>query len=201
MVDGELRQFDLNFSKTLLQNQEVAAAEARFPGLVEAMAKASRPLLQQQAGDRLDHLYPRIAAVIQTDLSPPEIAELSAFFGSTEGQSVLRKMSESVDASPVFESAAKDGKITEEAVKAQQWIAAMVAAGKYSAADRAALENLAKRPVFAKLQALQLKLRTIILDVMNSPDPAHDKQIDDVMSAAVAAHIEMLKGQSAKPSK
>ena len=201
MIDGELRQFDLNFPRTLLQNKEVAAVEARYPGLIEAMAKACRPLLGQQVGERLDRLYPQLAATIQADLSQSEIAELKAFFGSPEGQSILKKTADSVDAGPVYDSAAKDGQVSEEAMKAQQWIATLSAVGKYSEADRAALMSLKERPVFAKLAAVQQELRKMVVDAMRAPDPAYEKQTNDAMSAAVANHIETLNAQSTKAPK
>jgi len=198
MIDGEVRQFDINFSKTLLSREEVAAAEAKYPGLVAAMAEASRPLLIRQTGGRLDRLYPRVAGLIQAELTPAEIAELTSFFGSPAGRNILEKMAQSVDASPVYEQAAKDGQVTEDAVKVQQWMTAMNAVGKFSDADRAALADLRKRPVFAKLSQLQTKFRTMMIETMGGSDPAYEKEIEAAMSAAVAAHLEKL---GAKPRK
>jgi hypothetical protein len=198
IVAGELWQFDLNFSKTLLADDGIQATEAEFPGVVEAMAKASRPLVAEQMGKIVDGLHVQLGRLIAAELTAEEIGELTAYYGSPAGQNLLRTMVASVDASEIYQSAMKaDRALTEEDMEAQISAAARKATPRLSDSDRDALLALMKRPVFAKLGILQTRSRKFMIDAVNAPDPAYEKRLDEVMGKALEAHIASVQVKKA----
>lgn len=201
-IEGELRQFDLNFSKTLLQNAEVKAIEDKYPGTVDAMARAVRPLLAEETGKIAEGAYPRMAKLLADELTGSEIAELTAYYGSPAGRNLLRQLVESMDASSIYADALKnDGKVSADSANAETFIAAFKATGQLSAEDFQALRSLRERPLWPKLQAVQPKMQKIIVDATTAPDPAYEKQVETVMSAAAEGHIRSLAAQPKKQSK
>ena len=200
-IEGELKQFDLNFSKTLLQNADVKAMEAKYPGTVDAMAKAVRPLLAEETGRIADGAYPQIARILADELTTAEIAELTAYYGSPAGRNLLRSLVESMDGSSIYADALKNGgKVSDDAASAESFVAAFKATSQLSPADFQALRALRERPVWPKLQAIQPKVQKIIADATNAPDAAYEKHVEAVMSSAVESHIRSLQPAS-KPKK
>lgn len=198
-IQGELRQFDLNFAKTLMQNEDIKDVEGEYPGTVDAMARAVRPLLAQEAGKIADGAYPEIARVLAGELTGPDIAELTAYYGSPAGQNMLRRIVDSMDASSLYAEAMKnDGKVSDEAATAETFIAALKASSQVSTSDRDTLKALMQRPVWPKLRAMQPKIAKILIDATNAPDPAYDKQVEEVMTSAAEAHVKSLRPR-AKP--
>lgn len=200
-IDAELKQFDQNFVKTLLQEDGAKELEADYPGLTAAMAKAVRPLVAAETARIMDQAYPAMAKVLATDLTGEEIAELTAYYGSPAGKNLLRQTANSIDASDVYAQAAKNQRVTEESAAAQAFMAGIQATAQISDADRQALKALTERPVYAKLQTVQPKILKIILDASNAPDPAYEKRIEEAMSAAVEAHVNAASAKSGETSK
>jgi len=200
-IEGELKQFDQNFSKTLLLDEGGKALEAQYPGLTAALAKAVRPIVAETTARIIDQAYPAMAKGLAAGLTGEEIAELTAYYGSPAGQDFLRQMANSIDASDVYRQAAKNGRVTEDAATAQAFIAGIQATAQLSDADRQALKALTERPVYAKLQSIQPKLMKIILDASNAPDPEYKKRIEETMSAAFDAHVKAAAPKPGQTSK
>jgi hypothetical protein len=195
-IEGELRQFDLNFSKALVQNADVKAIEDKYPGSVDAMGKAVRPLLAEETGRIADASYPQIAQILANELTGAEIAELTAYYGSPAGRNLLRSLVQSMDGASIYGEALKNGgKVSDESANAETFIAAFKATGQLSPADFEALRALRERPVWPKLQAVQPKIQKIIKDATDAPDPAYEKHVEEVMAAAIQAHIQSLADQ------
>src|SRR4029453_15400662 len=114
-IETELREFDLNFRKALLQQPDVQKVEADYPGVVDAMAKEARPVIAEQAGRVADRTYPVVAKLLGSEFTPNDIAELTAYYGSPAGQRLLRHVMESVDTSDQYAAAAQGKNVgTEE---------------------------------------------------------------------------------------
>jgi hypothetical protein len=201
-IEGELKQFDLNFGKTLVQNAEVKAIEDKYPGTVDAMAKAVRPLLAEETGKIADGAYPQMARILADELTGAEIAELTTYYGSPAGRNLLRSLVQSMDGASIYAEALKnDGKVSDESASAETFIAAFKATAQLSPTDFQALRALRERTVWPKLQAVQPKIQKIIMDATNASDPAYDKQVEKVMSAAAEAHIRSLAEQPKRQAK
>ena len=201
-IETELREFDLNFRKALLQQPDVQKVEADYPGVVDAMAKEARPVIAEQAGRVADRTYPAVAKLLATEFTPNDIAELTAYYGSPAGQRLLRHVMESVDTSGQYAAAAQGKNVgTEEDASAQAFIASMKAMGQLSEADWQELKKLSQRPAFVKLHALQPRLSKLVQDSANAPDPDYDKRIEDVMGAAVSGHIKAHQANAGKDAK
>jgi hypothetical protein len=201
-IEGELKQFDLNFSSALLKDKGVQEVEGKYPGTVEAMAKAVRPLLADETGKIADRAYPKIAAILSSELSGPDIAELTAYYGSPAGRNLLRQLVESMDASSIYADALKnDGKVSQDTASTETFIAAFKATSQLSAEDYQALRTLKKSAVWPKLEAIQPKIQKILVEGTDSPDPEYEKQVEAVMSAAAETHIRSLAGQPKQQAK
>lgn len=201
-IEGELKQFDQNFSSALLKDKGVQDVEGKYPGTVEAMAKAVRPLLAEETGKIADAAYPKIAEALSAELTSADIAQLTAYYGSPAGRNLLRQLVQSMDASSIYADALKnDGKVSQETATTETFIAAFKATSQLSPEDFQALRALKASAVWPKLQAIQPKIQKILMEGTEAPDPAYEKQIEEVMSAAAEAHIRSLADQSKPKSK
>lgn len=200
-VSAELREFDLHFKETLLQQREVKELDEKYPGLVDAMARSVRPLVAEQTIKVSDGVHPAIAKILVTELNPREIAELSAYYGSPAGRNWMRAMANSIDASDIYKSAITGKEPTQGDADGQLFIASMKAMGNVSDADRQALKTLMASPVYSKLRVVQAQLKKIIMEASLATDPEYEKRVEEVMTAAVADHITALEASSSKPSK
>ena len=201
-IETELKQFDLNFRRAVLQQAEIQKVEADNPGVVDAMAKAARPLIAEQAGRVADRTYPAVAQLLAREFTKEDIAELTTYYASPAGQRLLRHVTDSMDTSDQYAAAAQGKTVaSDEAASAQTFIASMKAMGQISESDWQELKKVSERPAFAKLHALQPRLTKLVLDSANAPDPDYDKRIEEVMAAAVEAHVKAHKAGVVKDAK
>ena len=191
MIEAEMSQFDQHFKRSILNGRTQEEADGDYPGLIDALVKAARPLVERYTERAVAEMQSSVAELIETRLQADEIAELTQFYESPTGQHVLRSMADSVDASAIYEQAVEqpDEPVTRTQVTAQIRAAATAAAEKYSDADQAALIEFMKRPVFAKLAGIQPALRQMMADLHNRTDPEFEAEVSEVLASAMSAHM------------
>ena len=85
LVDMEVREFDKHFVPSLRSDPEVKSLDDQYPGLIEAMHKASRGLVAEAMGRSVERIHAAIAKLIETSFTPADIVELANFYRSPIG--------------------------------------------------------------------------------------------------------------------
>ncbi len=191
LVEMEVREFDKHFVSSLRSDPEMKSLDDEYPGVFEAMHKASRGLVSQAMGRSVDQIHLSVAKLIENSFTPADIAELSDFYRSPVGQKTIRQMAESADAGQVYRRAVEEPefKLTGEQVAAQVHDNARKAVQTFSPEEQMEMMLFMAKPSFGKLAKAQPQIQKILADEFNAPDPEFDRQVEQAMAAAIEQHI------------
>jgi hypothetical protein len=191
LVDMEVREFDKHFVASLRSDPELKSMDDEYPGLLEAMHKASRGLVSQAMGRSVDQIHLSVAKLIEASFTPADIADLSDFYRSPVGQKTIRQMAASADASQLYSQAveAREFKLTEDQIAAQVHDNARKAVQTFTPEEQTEMMLFMARPSFGKLARAQPQIQKILAEEFNAPDPEFDRQVEQAMGAAIERHI------------
>lgn len=200
LVDMEVREFDKHFVSSLRSDPEMKSLDDEYPGVFEAMHKASRGLVSQEMGRSVDQIHLAVAKLIESSFTPADIVELSDFYRSPVGQKTIRQMAASADAGQVYSQAVKERefKLTEEQVAAQVHDNAKKAVQNFTPEEQMEMMLFMAKPSFGKLAKAQPRIQKILADEFNAPDPEFDRQVEQAMAAAIERHIASFEKTSAR---
>ena len=191
LVDMEVREFDKHFVSSLSADPELKSMEDEYPGLFEAMHKASRGLVSQAMVRTVDQIHRSVAKLIEASFTRADIAELSDFYRSPVGQKTIRQMAASADAGNLYNQAVeqREFQLTEEQVAAQIREYARKTAQTFTPEEQTEMMLFMAKPSFGKLAKAQPQIQKILADEFNAPDPEFDRQVEEAMGAAIEQHI------------
>lgn len=191
LVDMEVREFDKHFVPSLRSDPELKALEEEYPGVFEAMHKASRGLVVEATGRSAGKIHAAVAKVIETNFTAADIAELTSFYRSPVGLKTLQQMAASADAGQVYQNAVSDSgfKLTEAQIDSQIHESAQKAAQTFTPEEQTEMMLFMAKPSFAKLAKAQPQIRKILAEEFNAPDPEFDRRVEQAMGAAIEKHI------------
>jgi hypothetical protein len=191
LVDMEVREFDKHFVSSLRSDPEMKSLDDQYPGLFEAMHKASRGLVAEAMGRSAGKIHATVAKLIESSFTPADIAELSDFYRSPIGQKTIRQMAASADASRIYQQAIKDQEfhLTGDQIAAQVHENAQKAVQSFTPEEQTEMMLFMAKPSFGKLAKAQPQIQKILADEFNAPDPEFDRQVELAMGAAVEQHI------------
>ena len=200
LVDMEVREFDKHFVPSLQSDPELKSMEDEYPGLFEAMHKASRGLVVEATGRSAAKIHAAVAKIIEVSFTSADIAELTKFYRSPVGLKTLRQMSASADAGQVYQTAVSENefKLTEAQIDSQIHESARKAAQTFTPEEQTEMMLFMATPSFGKLAKAQPQIRKILADEFNAPDPDFDRQVEQVMGAAIEQHIASIEGSGGK---
>lgn len=191
LVDMEVREFDKHFVPSLRSDPELKSLEEEYPGVFEAMHKASRGLVVEATGRSAAKIHAAVAKVIEANFTAADVAELTHFYRSPVGLKTLRQMAASADAGKVYQDAVSESefKLTEAQIDSQIRDSARKAAQTFTPEEQAEMMLFMAKPSFAKLAKAQPQIRKILADEFNAPDPEFDRRVEQAMGAAIEGHI------------
>lgn len=200
LVDMEVREFDKHFVPSLSSDPDMKSLDDDYPGLFEAMHKASRGLVAEAMAKSVDQIHLSIARLIQNSFTPADIVELSNFYRSPIGQKTIQQMAASADASQVYQRAVeeKEFKLTEDQIAAQVRDNAKKAVQGFTPEEQTQMMLFMAKPSFGKLAKAQPQIQKILADEFNAPDPEFDRQVEDAMGAAIEKHIASFENTGGK---
>lgn len=200
LVDMEVREFDKHFVPSLKSDPDMKSLEDDYPGVFEAMHKATRGLVAEAMARSVDQIHLSIARLIETSFTPADIVELSDFYRSPIGQKTLQQMAASADASQVYQRAMEERefKLTEDQIAAQVHDNAKKAAQSFTPEEQTEMMLFMAKPSFGKLAKAQPQIQKILADEFNAPDPDFDKQVEEAMGAAIEQHIASFEKNGGK---
>lgn len=200
LIAMELREYDKNFVASLRSNSELKSLDDEFPGLIDAMHKASRDLVGEATGRTVDRIHMAVARLIETDFTAAEIAELSDFYRSQIGQKTIHQMAASSDTSQLYQQAVEDPdfKLTEKQIAGIVRDSAQKTAESFTAEEQTQMILFMAKRSFLKLAKVQPAIQKILADAFNAPDPEFEKRIDEAMATAIDQHIVRFEMSGAK---
>jgi len=191
LVDMEVREFDKHFVPSLRSDPEMKSLDDQYPGLFEAMHKASRALVADAMGRSVGKIHAAVAKIIETSFTPADIVELTNFYRSPVGLKSVQQMAASADGGQVYQQAVAQSefKLTEDQVASQIKESARKAAQTFTPDEQTEMMLFMAKPSFGKLAKAQPQIRKILADEFNAPDPDFDRQVEQAMSKAIELHI------------
>lgn len=200
LVDMEVREFDKHFVPSMRANAEMKALDDQYPGLFEAMHKASRGLVAEATGRSAQKIHAAVARLIETSFTSADVAELTDFYRSPVGLKTLRQMAAAADAGQVYQQAVNDGDftLTQDQISVQIQESARKAAQTFSPNEQTEMMLFMAKPSFGKLAKAQPQIRKILADEFNAPDPDFDRQVEQAMATAIEQHIASIEKSGGK---
>ena len=198
LIEMEVREFDKHFVPSLQSDADLKSLEETYPGLFEAMHKATRDLVAKGMGRTADQLHEAIAAMIQEQFSTADVAELIGFYQSPVGQKSVRQMANAADATAIYQQAVDqdDFKLTPEYIAEQNRLNATKAAKTFTPDEQAQMILFMAKPSFTKLARVQPQIQKILAEKVNAPDPDFDREVEQAMSSAIEQHIASFEEKS-----
>jgi hypothetical protein len=133
----------------------LVVAERRFPGLMDAMIDAARPILQRIGLEYQAEFRPKMIAAIKTVLSDEEALVAKEFYLSPIGRKLLGGVATHSDTRRSIEGYLDNDEIDEQDVRGDIRATAGKAVAQLTDDELAALARMAlEKPALMKLQAL-----------------------------------------------
>ena len=200
LVDMEVREFDKHFVASLRSDPELKSLDDQYPGLFEAMHKASRGLVAEATGRSAGKIHAAVAKLIEANFTPADIVELTDFYRSPVGRKTVQQMAASADAGQIYQQAVGEDefKLTENQISAQIQESARKAVQTFTPDEQTEMMLFMAKPSFGKLAKAQPQIRKILADEFNAPDPDFDRQVEQVMGTAIEQHIASFEESAGK---
>ena len=179
----------------LEQQPDLAALERDHAGIVAAMYQAGRPLIIEIERRNAVKVQKTLAAIYQNELTVADMEAARRFFSSDTGKKILRGMFDPAAVKNMVEIAARNPEAKLEAQtlsRVQMQTALTMAAGLSEEDERNSAAFLATSSG-TKMHALTPRVQAKVLEIVNSPDPDLQAQLESTMEAAALRFIERPK--------
>lgn len=188
-------QLDKLVTETLPQRMQkdpqVAGAEQRYPGLVQAMVHAMEPALRRRATEKLPPLIERVGAVYAEEMDTPALEQAIAFFESPAGKQLIFNIATKGDLSGVMdEAAANSGRISEGAVQQTLLRNASGAVQGMGTANSDALFRFTISQAGRLLARANHRVPAIVAALGSQNAGAEAQEYGDLMRAAAEAYVQ-----------
>jgi len=97
-ITGALDNYKRQFLRSLSSDPAIASLEQKYPGISIAAMAAGRAVMEKGLQEDIPKIHLELAAYMGKNFSAPEIRAINQFYGSSAGQSLLRGVSENLDA-------------------------------------------------------------------------------------------------------
>lgn len=178
--------------QVLLARGKLNDLESRYPGVVEAMLRASVPTVNRQMRERLPLLWDRVADAYAAIYTTVDLGQLISFYGSPTGRRMIASLEARLKPKAMMGDMTRNEDMSISAKSLQTDIRSTVpgVVADLSPADKAALIAFSRTAAYQKLRGNSTKTHQIILDWMQESDPVGEEEIATVMRAAVEAFIK-----------
>lgn len=181
------RMVDNDMASAFRDDADFQAMEEEYPGLIEAVLKEMKPALLRFTRNGLPDHYKRVAALLATQFSAPELEDIAQFYLSPTGQKIIQGMhqNQSVGAVLAEVMADPDKPTSIAAVVSDQRATAEATKKLIDKGDEQALLELTKKPYFARLASLAPAMRKLDQELANEPAPEFEKEIEALVEATI----------------
>ena len=199
IVATELRGFDEQIVPAFRGQKDYAALEARYPGVIDAIARAVRPAMERNVRASLPRSRAIMGVFFAERFALAELVELSTFYGSPTGQKIIRAMFANASMGGIVSEVVADPKAQTSLTAVDEIFRSSLNAlpGVLEKSDQEALVALSRNPAFARLKAVGSDMRKLQQQMINKPDPEFEAELDRVLAQAVEAYVAAADAGSA----
>ncbi len=178
--------FGDSLPEMLLADPEMKEMEARYPGIVKAMADAMRPILLRYLRESMPELWDRMA-VVYSELSEADLRAVIGFYRTPTGTRIIELMTSDAQLGPMLQElmADEDDTTTGQELSAAARQAATAAVGKMTQAQIAEAARFAATPAGRRAVALQPRMAAVMADWSNRPSPEVQAELEAVLIPVV----------------
>lgn len=182
------RMVDKDMGAAFRSDADFLALEKEFPGLIEAVLNEVKPALARFTRNRLPEYHQRVAALLASHFSTPELEDIAKFYLTPTGQKIVRGMHENATGGAMLgEIMADPDKPTSlSAVASDHKTASQATKKLIDTSDEPALTELTKKPYFLRMATLGPKMRKLDLEFTNEPDPEFEAEVAAIFEAVIA---------------
>ena len=173
------------------QNPQLAALDAKYPGLQQAVVVAQRPVIHKYTQQMLVSLHADLARLFATNLTPAEARSYLRFLATPEMQAFARSVRQGENAAALGWDIVENSnhKLTTGELSGVVAASSKKAATHASMQQRMVLGMYANSPLGRKTSALNPQKTAIETRWSNDTPAGEIQEIREVSRAAMIAHI------------
>jgi hypothetical protein len=173
--------------KAMMADANVKALETQYPGIVDAMVAAMKPILMGHIRSTMPELWTLVGNFYASNLSEADLRAALAFYGSPSGRRIIDLMSAGIDMGPMLDDMVSSGKyqVTESNLKSSVMPAVAQVPGKLTPAEMQATMRFGMSAEGQRVVALTPRVSKLVAEWSNKPTPEIDAQLDKVLAAVV----------------
>lgn len=180
-----------------MQDPVMAAMDSLNPGLVDAVAESTRPVLTDYS-ERIRIAYrPRMIDILASELTETETLEIIDFYSSPIGQRVMGLVSSNYRPDAVLETAITDRATTSADVEKDLNNSTAAAIGEMTPEElNQFVSEMMARPAMMKLQTVMPKITALRAQMEEEPlTPDEDARLQASVTAAMTEIISRPLGE------
>jgi len=180
------------------QNQDFMGLEKRYPGLIDAVAVKMRPILVKTATETLPLYRADLLQFYQSNLSLEDARAAADFFGSSDGQALIRSATESIDYKRSAGALMREEDASAKDIEADKRSAGLKVAQDLSPKLRIQVMTFFRTPAGQRLIALGPAKSAIDRKWFNYSRPEDEKAVEMATIEAMLEHIAKTDPATAK---
>jgi hypothetical protein len=191
---------DRQFVDALMEDDDIRALEAEYPGIVHASWTEVRPVMADMLRHDVPRLWDVLAGIYERRLTVSQIEAATSFFASPTGRKVIALMNRNADLGPAMREVVADdqAQVTEKNYTGMVMSSAARTVREMSAAEVAEMTRFTQSPAGLALQALIPEAKAAGVAWMNESDPEVEARFGKAIDKAMN---DYMKKHPAKPAK
>lgn len=200
VVPAAMVALDTQFPETMRAQQDMAALEAEYPGVLDATWKAVRPIMLEELERSVPKLWGLIADVYARHLTATEIDSAKSFFSGATGQKFIFLVNSNADVRPMLSEVMEDPKVQFDGEDYMRFVgsASEKAGEQMSRAETDELMRFLSSSGGIAIRKVIPDMRRLGVSWFNAEDPALEERMGKVMIEAVTEYIDRQDRQRAR---
>ncbi|HMO75977.1 MAG TPA: DUF2059 domain-containing protein [Sphingopyxis sp.] len=176
-------------------NEEVAALEAEYPGIMAEFLDAVMPIVNNSMRVRLPELQRRQSDLYVETFDEADLAFLVRFYESPTGRKLVALTMDNLRTDNMARAAQSSGDLTisPDAVVADLRSTAQAITPQFDDSDMPMLIELGSSPVAPKMQAMALRTQQIGLEWQDEYLPGEEEEIEALIESIIARRMEAME--------
>ncbi len=185
-------------SDVMLAQPDVPELERKYPGVVDAMVRASLPIAKRQMHNRLPLLWDRLSDLYLANFTTPELDQAIAFYGSPTGQKMIAQMVARMKPNAIAADLKKDPEagVSVDSFRKDMKATVPGVVGSLTPKEQAALLAFSRTSVFPKIARIGPRSQELVVAWSQEATPEETKDLVDSMKAAMLARIDATKAEA-----
>ena len=183
------KYLDASLKAMVRDDPAIAALERNYPGMIEAMRAAWRPVFFKAAAATLPLYRAELSQFYQDNLTIAEARQVLAFFQTPEFQAFIAMGRENMDYRQTTKNLTDDKDVSVQAVRSDLAAAGVKTAKQLSPIQRRKLMAFFSSPTGQKLLALNPKKLALEAKWTNYVSPESEREIELVTYETMIGHI------------